>query len=380
MATLENNLDSIPCRNCGNPVRPGMIRCRECRTPLVDAGDEFVLSPQVAAAARRKCSRCGTPMEKDWDDCAHCASALLDDLMNGPREIAVPDADTEEFDATGTAALMTPARRTGGDSRKNARPAIRRDRPPRKAAGRPQDIGAAGSPSIDEEPPGLFGDDDSSSSASRIAVPATQAPVIPAETTDAPAGPVIETSAACAALLSSLAAANDVNLRCEIATALGKLGDRAAVAPLERHLVDPEVRIRRAVAAALIQLGHPKGETLLDIAERKPAASVVAHGSAKSAPHSKAKRSGGGFEIDGAAVKKLGVGFMALAVVGGGIWYWMNSAPAAGRKRKKKGKPVAVRTTSLAPSELRNVFVIDGHPRDWTAPAGQVNAFDQVGQ
>src|SRR5262249_37241664 len=41
----------------------------------------------------------------------------------------------------------------------------------------------------------------------------------------------VETSPACAALLHSLASA-DANLRCEIAAALGKLGDQAALEPL----------------------------------------------------------------------------------------------------------------------------------------------------
>src|SRR5262249_57330451 len=78
----------------------------------------------------------------------------------------------------------------------------------------------------------------------------------------------VETTAACTALLASLSTA-DTALRCEIAAALGKLGDKAALGPLDRFMADPDIRVRRAVAAALLQLGPPKGETLLAIAQRK---------------------------------------------------------------------------------------------------------------
>jgi hypothetical protein len=140
----------------------------------------------------------------------------------------------------------------------------------------------------------------------------------------------VETSAACAALLASLAAA-DATLRVEIATALGKLGDKAAMSPLERHMVDPDIRVRKAVAAALVQLGHPKGETLLDIAERKPA--VAAMAAAKSSP--KPKKTGGGMQIDSGTLKKVGIAVVAIALVGGGIMYAMSPGGGSGRARKK---------------------------------------------
>src|SRR5207248_3462305 len=140
----------------------------------------------------------------------------------------------------------------------------------------------------------------------------------------------------CTALLASLAKA-EVVLRCEIATALGKLGDKAALGPLERHLGDQDVRVRRAVAGALVQLGHPKGETLLDIAERKPAAAVIASGSAASISKPKPRKSsGGGSSIDSGTLKLVGAAIVAIGVVGGGIWWWMNS-PSSAPKSKKKG-------------------------------------------
>jgi hypothetical protein len=147
----------------------------------------------------------------------------------------------------------------------------------------------------------------------------------------------VETTAACTALLASLSTADAV-LRCEIAAALGKLGDKAALGPLDRFMADPDIRVRRAVAAALVQLGHPKGETLLDVAERKPAAAVLAK------PPPKPKKSGGGsMNIDPGMLLKIGGGIVAVAVVAGGIWMWMNSKPSP-RPRKKTGKPAATKT------------------------------------
>src|SRR5262249_45032909 len=122
----------------------------------------------------------------------------------------------------------------------------------------------------------------------------------------------VETTAACTALLASLAKA-DVILRCEIATALGKLGDKQAMGPLERHMGDQDVRVRRAVAAALVQLGHPKGQTLLDIAERKPAKEVLA---TKPAPK---PRISGGSSIDGRTVK---IALGAILAVGLAVGAW----------------------------------------------------------
>jgi hypothetical protein len=138
--------------------------------------------------------------------------------------------------------------------------------------------------------------------------------------------------------LASLATA-DATLRVEIATALGKLGDKAARGPLERHMVDQDVRVRRAVAAALVQLGHPKGETLLDIAERRPAAAVISAN--KPSPASKPKRTGGGMQIDGAAAKKIGIAVVAIAIAGGGIWYAMSGGGGSSGSSRRTKKPKA---------------------------------------
>jgi hypothetical protein len=110
--------------------------------------------------------------------------------------------------------------------------------------------------------------------------------------------------------------------------------------PLERHLSDQDIRVRRAVAAALVQLGHPKGQTLLDIAERKPAAAVLQEHRSASAPYSPPKprknSGGGGASIDPDTLKKLGVAVVAIGIAAGGIWYWMSPPSSSSGARKAK--------------------------------------------
>jgi len=356
----------------------GMIRCRECRGLLAEPKeqDEFELAPQVQALVKQTCARCGTPLEPGVDDCPNCASAMLDDFLKGPEKNAQSTDDSEkgsaarparpapewaplrEVDSTETddgtgdnstgkpaepatrSPLTKPAAGKAGNPQK--RPGSSGQRPAPAKASEP----AKGRSSIDDDPPGLFDDD----------VPAPAAPARPKSTRPAPApaaagsgepstDSAVETTAACTALLASLATA-DTTLRIEIATALGKLGDKTALGPLERHFVDKDVRVRRAVAAALIQLGHPKGQSLLDIAERKPAAPPPA-AAMPAAPKSKPKSSGGGPSISGAAIKKLVLGIVAIGAVSGGAWYFMfrdsssNSRPARKPKKAKTKKAAA---------------------------------------
>jgi cytoskeletal protein RodZ len=115
---------------------------------------------------------------------------------------------------------------------------------------------------------------------------------------------------------------------------------------------DPDIRVRRAVAGALVQLGHEKGETLLDIAERVPAAVMIAV--AKSSKPAKKSSSGGGMNLDPGMLLKAGVGLLAVLLIGGGIWWWMN-APSSPPSKKKSAKstatkkaPTAKKTTSKA--------------------------------
>lgn len=380
MATLENNPDTISCRHCGSPVRVGMIRCRECRGLLAEDADEFVLAPQVAALVQRTCGRCGTVLETGVDDCPSCASALLDEMMKGPKQNAdsssVSQVDaasrSNEMESAGKpvrpAAEWAPLRELESETDDSAPdapaepmtrkspakptaqkgdPQQRRGTSPQKQAGPGKSSGSAkGRSSIEDDPPGLFDDDE----------PAPTTPTRPKSNRPTPAPvaakeepssePGAETSAACTALLASLATA-DENLRIEIATALGKLGDKAALGPLERHLVDKDVRVRRAVAAALVQLGHPKGRTLLDIAERKPAAPPPPSATPAYAPKSKPKSTGGGMSIDGDMLKKLVLGVVAIGIVGGGVWYFFLSGSGGSRPaRKPKKKTTAAKKTA----------------------------------
>ncbi len=114
--------------------------------------------------------------------------------------------------------------------------------------------------------------------------------------------------------------------------------------PLERHMADQDIRVRRAVATALVQLGHPKGETLLEIADRRPAKVVLTM--AKGSPSPKPKRTGGGMEIDGDTAKKLGIAVVAIAIAGGGIWYFMNGGGSSGSRKKPKAKAKATKKVS----------------------------------
>jgi hypothetical protein len=158
---------------------------------------------------------------------------------------------------------------------------------------------------------------------------------------------VVETSSACTALLASLAGA-DAILRIEIATALGKLGDKQAMGPLERHLSDPDVRVRRAVASALVQLGHPKGSTLLDIAERKPAKEVLS-----AAKASRAKpRARSGVEIDPGKLKLVAGAVLVIALVAGGAWY-MFSGPSRPATKSKKSKSAPTKKASAPAKKVR---------------------------
>ena len=348
MAPFVNNEDITSCRHCGSPVRSGMIRCRECGKLLAEADDEFVLAPQIAAVVQHQCARCGTPLEAGSDDCPSCASAMLDDLMKGPAESAAPPVRQAPGETDSRELPANPA------AKKTDRPQPGRSQPPQKPSGPAKSKASAQSrSSIDDDPPGLFDDDAATTppSAEPPRPARTKSPV--AAEKGSPADSAVDTSAACSALLASLAT-GDANLRIEIASALGKLGDKAAMGPLETHLVDQDVRVRRAVATALVQLGHPKGDALLNIAERKPAASVLSTPNASAAPKPKRKSSGGGMSLDGGTVKKLGVAVVAIAVVGGGVWYWMTSSGSSStrRSRKPKSKPTKKVSAAAAPAPL----------------------------
>lgn len=67
---------------------------------------------------------------------------------------------------------------------------------------------------------------------------------------------------------------SDPDLRRRAALALGELGEWRAVDPLIRVLADPEQDVREAAANALVMVGTPAVEPLIDLLERPGAASV----------------------------------------------------------------------------------------------------------
>jgi len=346
-------------------MRRGMIRCRECGRSTNDVNRDPELAGRVHQPNQdRRCPRCRSVLEPGMADCAVCTSRMLDQLLQGPalagahspapqraepRKMSVMEQRVRlaaQRDARAREAAME------SDTIADASPTAVR---PRRTAS-PTSNGAsvtqpamhsARSPSVPPKTqvPATRGDQPAAPAAVATVQPASP-PSIPEPEEAEPPTVKVETSPACAALLASLAAA-DANLRCEIATALGKLGDKAALGPLgplERHMGDKDIRVRRAVAAALVQLGHPKGNTLLGIAERMPASSVLM---LAKPPANIRKRSSGGGSIDQPTLIKVGGGLLAAAVLGGGIWMWMNSAPST-RTKAKKGKAAAATKAAAA--------------------------------
>jgi hypothetical protein len=335
-----------------------MIRCRECGQSTVETVDEFELNGhQLLPSQDPKCPLCGAFLEPGSTDCAACTSALLDQLLKGPGSES-PAADSNSVSPKSQPAAKLHVRRAvhvgnqdrsapgiGPATKLRDTPTLPRQTNPTKAKSK----GSAAAPSR-SKPVSQFAAASDFAAANQKAVnqhAASQQTAVEEEEPkeedgEAGASTTVETSAACTALLASLATA-DAQLRCGIATALGKLGDKMAMIPLERHLSDEDVRVRRAVAGALVQLGHPKGQSLLDIAERKPAAEVLQGHRAAAAPYSapRARRaSGGGTSIDSGTLAKVGGAILAIAIAVGGIWYFMNSSSSPGAK---KGKSAAAK-------------------------------------
>jgi hypothetical protein len=362
MAGSEQNADTLVCPNCGTQVRSGMIRCRDCGTSFIENEEDFQLSGhELLEMPAATCPLCGAELDPDRTDCASCTSALLDQLLKGPAADMPAGGPNSGVPWPSSAAAELRVRRASR-ARPGAGPAsadrsvTRGARPARPTApipaprscktnkrSVPQFAAQSRRSVADDFQPAKTGGETASESI------ASQETVEDISTT------TVETSAACTALLASLNKA-DALLRCEIATALGQLGDREALAPLERHLGDQDIRVRRAVAGALVQLRHPKGDSLLAIAERTPAASMLMM--AKPIPKSKPRISAGD-GIDGGTLAKAGGAVLALALVGGAILYWMNSPPSAKAKKSAKAAKSAAAKKVAAPAAKKAVNVDD---------------------
>src|SRR5262249_3981575 len=310
---------------------------------------------ELVASQDPKCPLCGAVLEHGATDCASCTSALLDQLLRGPETSALVSGPHSASSRPAVASAEMRIRRTVPTH--DGPPGVSRLREPLRLSEQapaadmdPIEAEAAAERSRAAAPK-------SAHSKSRMPrkdkpAPPNALPLAESETTadnlDS-ATTVVETSSACTALLASLASA-EPPLRIEIATALGKLGDKQAMGPLERHLSDPDVRVRRSVASALVQLGHPKGSTLLDIAERKPAKEVLS-----AAKASRVKpRTGSGVEISAGTLKLVAGAVLAIALVAGGAWYMFSgpSRPAGSKKSKsaatKKAKAPAKKVRRAA--------------------------------
>jgi len=345
MDGLANALEVMACPHCGVEIRRGMIRCRDCGQSVVETEEEFELNgAQLIESQEPKCALCGATLEPGSEDCAACTSALLDQLLKGPERSA-PVSGAQSARSLPDSPMARLRVKRAGATRSN--PVGRQSQPkpavaaPRTPQAEPAKTRSKASPAYPQ--PATRKKDPPQYAAHAAAAPPAFAP--PEE--EAESTTTVETSAACTALLASLARA-DATLRCEIATALGKLGDKEAVMPLERHLGDQDIRVRRAVAGALVLLGHPKGKTLLDIAERTPASSMLMM--ARPISRSKPPMFSGGSGIDGGTLKMIAGAILGIAVIGGGAWYLMNGTSA--RKPKKK----AVVKKVVAPPESTPVF------------------------
>lgn len=312
MDVLTRDSEFINCPHCQHQMRRGMIRCRECNGVVTE---DFVLSTDVAAGvvALQRCSRCHVPLEPGVEDCPSCASQMLDQLLQAPAARA---ADASEAPpryagpAHATESRLRPPPALPPEAPRR-RPAKRRNEPQRP---RPDDEAEAGTDALYES------ETDSRSNRGRRTAPEIdRPPAIAEESAEAAA------SEACRSLLAALATPDPAALS-SVVTALGQLGDRSAIPPLERLMGHSEIAVRRAAAEALMTLGHPKGSALREIAERRvqstPVPPTRSAGSARrrSAP------------TDWGAMLKPGLALLGAVLLGGGIWWWQARPASSGRK------------------------------------------------
>ena len=346
-----------------------MLRCRECNGFV---NEDFVLAETVVAveAPAHQCAKCGAALESASADCPACASAMLDQLLSATPEGAgdVPSRRMPPPPPPGVSRLRdytpaAPIQREEAEEPSSRGRAPEKDSPSRGGRKAKRRSGAAKTSPDDDEAgtDALYeSETDVRSSRSSTTEPEIDRPTAEADADESSAIPEEAASAACKSLLAALATP-DAEALSQVVTALGKLGDRSAIGPLERLMVNPEIRVRRAAAEALIALGHPKGKALLDIAERKVAALPASAGPAYSKP--KAKRSSA--PIDWGAMLKPGLAVVGVAILGSGIWWWqskpsapkvakkVSSAKAAAQERLKKAQQPPPSTPS-GPSAFDN--------------------------
>lgn len=363
------------CPHCGAPVRPAMIRCRECDGIVVE---DFVLAGDVQAKeALHRCRGCDAGIDPGETYCPKCASQMLDGLLSGPPKgdddaplaasellddlLKGPPKSDETSDTTNASDLLDDllrgagepeqvplaAGRTRGEQGASGKTRARSNVPapparnedwsgasaPREAGGETVARAGARGRTSPAARAGVAEEDifdylkEESPSSDTTAPRAPRASIAPNAARSIAAAPLVSEAAeppgldaACAALIASLSSDN-IDVRCKSAEALGTLNNSQAIGPLERLMADPEIRVRRIAAEALIQLGHPKGAALREIAA-KAAPSSPARGAgfaaARAAAASRPRRSVS-LNINGGALlaagKYIGGGALALGLV-----------------------------------------------------------------
>jgi hypothetical protein len=130
--------------------------------------------------------------------------------------------------------------------------------------------------------------------------------------------PVMDNAESRSALIQALSS-NDAIVRCHAMVELGILGDRQALTRFDRLMGNADIRVRRAVADALIQFPQPNGELPGAIADRQARAPP---------PHRQTETlalscQGSRARADESHARWLIVGgAIAAAFVIGGIWTW----------------------------------------------------------
>lgn len=348
MDVLTRDADFINCPHCNHQMRRGMIRCRECNGNI---GEDFVLSADVAAGVTtvRRCQRCDAPLDPDADDCRNCASQMLDQFLQAPAPVEAEAPRRFKGPPAGiTESRLRPPPRLPPEVPK------RSGKQRRKGAERQQPTGddEAGTDALYES------DTDAGSPRSgRTVSDFDRVPSAAAEPEQSAAGD------ACQSLLLALHT-TDIAALCSVVMALGKLGDRSAMGPIERLMANPEIRVRRVAAQALILLGHPKGESLLEIAERRVAAAPAAQA------HSVTAKKKSRPPTDWAGLLKPAGALLTVAILGGGIWWWQGR-PAGSSKSKdfSKWKAAASKNAAkgakpAAPSGPSAPTKFDSNPTD----------------
>jgi hypothetical protein len=329
-----------------------MIRCRECGGLLAD--NDFELAGTVRMIdSRSRCARCGDPLDPAMADCPKCASRMLDDLLRGNAPSAASEAPTPSIGpsrsatATGSESRLRPNSVTRTTPRTTPTPAVNRQSPAPQSNSRPVSRPEGNSPWVAVEnkaasaKPALRAAQAVAPTASKQPSPPVQQggpktvvpPTAPQLVTPAaltPPVPARNANETCETLIKSLSSKN-AETRREAAEALGKLGNRQVMSPLEPLLGDTDIRVRRTAAEALIELGHPKGEALRSIADRQPlsapAPSPRPSAAMSAVRTARASRSSNDDSNTGTILKTGGI-IAAAAVLVGGIWHWWGSSSA----------------------------------------------------